>query len=154
MPRGRPPKPTTIAFLSGDPGRRRRYQTEPAPPDAPPVAPDFLDAIAKAEWDHTTAILKEMGLLSKADQSALACYCEAWSRYRNAVEQLNKFGAVILSPNKKYPMPSPWHSIMKSALKDIIAFSDRFGLTPSARARLAIEAKDTKADDKWSRLVG
>jgi P27 family predicted phage terminase small subunit len=118
-----------------------------------PECPSWLDDIAKAEWEHVVGVLREMNLLSVADQTALICYCNAWSRYRMAFEQVQKFGAVILSPNKKYPMPSPYQSIMERAEKDIMAWSDRFGLSPSARARLAVEPK-ANDDDKWKRIVG
>lgn len=154
--RGRPPKPTTIAILQGDPGKRRRYKIEPVAPDKEPVCPDWLDETAKAEWQHTVGVLRDMGLLSSADQTAIACYCEAWSRYRQAAENVQKYGAVILSPEKKFPMVSPYHSIMRTAMKDLLALSDRFGLTPSARARLGIDADkatDTE-NDKWRKLVG
>ena len=146
MPKGRPPKPTTLAWLQGDPSKRRRYQVEPMPPPEAPPCPDYLDDIAKAEWQRTIKTLGDMGLLTVADQTSLVCYCEAWSRYRKATEQVAKFGTVILSPEKKFPMVSPYLTIQRHALKDVLAFADRFGLSPSARARLAVEA-DGKGDD-------
>lgn len=152
MPRGRPPKPTTLSWLAGDPGKRKRYQTEPAAPEGLPEAPDYLGDVAKAEWDYTCKQLQDMGLLSRADRTALVCYVEAWARYREAHANVAKYGAVILSPNKNFPMPSPWHSVMRMALKDVLSLADRFGLSPSARARLSVKA-DNVSDSPFMKLV-
>ena len=152
MPRGRPPKPTTLKWLAGDPGKRARYQTEPPAPEGIPGAPEYLDPLAKEEWAYTCQQLKDMGLLSRADRTALVCYCEAWSRYRTAHANVAKFGPVILSPDKKYPLVSPWHSVMRQALKDVMALSIQFGLSPSSRARLSVKA-DNVSDSPFLKLV-
>jgi len=152
--RGRPPKPSVIAFLQGDPGKRRRYQVEPAAPDGPPSCPDHLDDVAKAEWFFICGVLKDMGLLSRADRTALTCYVEAWSRYRKALDHVQRFGAVILSPTKKYPMVSPYETVMRKALKDVMTFLTEFGLTPAARARMRVESRSETEGGKWKGLVG
>jgi P27 family predicted phage terminase small subunit len=155
MPRGRPPKPTTQHWLAGDPSKRKRYQIEPAPPQDEPGCPDWLDAVAKEQWDHTTGILRDMRLLSKADRTGLARYCQTWSMYCDARAKVAKAGTVILSPDKKFPMPSPWYTILKQCDKDLTAFEDRFGLNPSGRAKLAVDASlGAQSDPKWMRLIG
>ncbi len=73
-------------------------------------------------------VLADMSLLSRADTTALTCYCEAWSRYRRALDHVQRFGAVILSPNKKYPMVSPYESVMRKAHTDVMTFLTEFGL--------------------------
>ena len=95
--RGRPPVPKAINELRGDPGRRRRYEKEPEAPSGIPDCPEHLDNIAKAEWFATASILKDMGLLSRADRAALEMYCSAYSRYRKAAEHVAKYGEVILT---------------------------------------------------------
>ena len=82
--KGRKPKPTIVRQLEGNPGKRAINDREPVPPDGIPDCPEHLDDEARAEWFRTSKVLKEMGLLSKADRSALAAYCVAYSRWVEA----------------------------------------------------------------------
>lgn len=154
MTRGRQPKPETLAWLSGN--RKRIYKVEPNAPDGAPICPDYLDAIAKQEWIEITSILSEMGLLSKADKTAIEFYCESYSRFRKAQEMVVKVGAVILSPNQKVPMINPYHTILRQAEKDCTQLLLQFGLTPSARARMGqdIRNQHDKLDDPFAGLIG
>ena len=70
--RGRKPKPTLLKLREGNPGKRPINEHKPSPPDGMPACPDILDDEARAEWFRTTCVLKEMGLLSRADRAALA----------------------------------------------------------------------------------
>ncbi len=153
MPRGRPPKPTTLHFLNGDPSKTRRYRTEPPTLDGRPEAPEYLDDMAKKEWEAITTILADMNLLSRADRAALELYCGAYSRYRRAQEQVAKFGEVILSPNKKFPMPSPYATAMNSAFEQMRKMLIEFGLTPASRARMSLPVQEKKSGSKWAGLV-
>lgn len=148
MPKGRPPKPKILNDLRGDPGKRRRNAVEPEAPEGMPVCPDHLDEIAKQEWKSVTAHLKSMGLLSTADRSAIEMYCISYSRYRRAVENCQKYGDVILSPNKQVPMISPYSTIQNQAFEQCRKLLIEFGLTPSARARMRI-TDEKKTDSKW-----
>lgn len=80
MPRGRIPQPKVINDLRGDPGKRRRNTREPQPPKGWPEKPDHLDEIASKEWDSVCELLDEMGLLSRADKTAIEIYVQAYSR--------------------------------------------------------------------------
>ena len=81
------------------------------------MMPDHLDDIARQEWHEITTVLADINLLSKADHASLELYCISYSRYRRAAENVQKFGDVILSPNKKYPMISPWATVMNQAFE-------------------------------------
>jgi P27 family predicted phage terminase small subunit len=154
MPRGRPPKPATLHWLAGDPSKIRFKRPEPVPPEGIPKCPEHLDAVAKDEWEYTTKQLQDMGLLSLADRTALALYCECYSRYRNAADHVAKYGSVILSPNKKYPLVSPYETVMRKSLKDCHTWLIEFGLTPAARARMRVDVRDSGATSgKWKGLV-
>ena len=74
--RGRKPKPTLIRQLEGNPGKRPLNDREPIPPSGVPECPDILDDDGRAEWFRTAAVLSEMGLLSKADRSALVAQAQ------------------------------------------------------------------------------
>lgn len=153
MPRGRKAKPSTIAWLEGDAGRRRRYKVEPLPPEGQPVKPEHLDEIASAEWDQTIKLMADMGILSKADTTALILYVESYSRYRKAADQVAKYGSVMVAKKTGYVYVSPYVAVMNKSLKDCHSLLSEFGLTPAARARLSVKA-DAQPDNKWMNLVG
>ena len=60
MARGRPPKPTALKLLHGNPGKRPISDREPKPPKGETTCPKHLDATAKTEW-------KRIGLLLTTD---------------------------------------------------------------------------------------
>jgi P27 family predicted phage terminase small subunit len=136
--KGRKPKPTSIRLLEGNPGKRAINHREPQPPDGVPECPEFLDDVAKAEWFRTVTVLKEMQLLSRADRSALAGYCTAYSRWVEAEAQVKKFGAIVKSPEKGFPMKSPYLTVADQALETMRKFMVEFGLTPSSRSRIHV----------------
>ena len=144
--RGRKPKPTPLKLLEGNPGKRAVNDREPVPPDSIPDCPEFLDEEARAEWFRTVPVLRQMGLLSDADRSALAAYCTAYSRWVAAEKQVRQYGSVVLSPNKKFPMKSPYLTVADQAMETMRKFMVEFGLTPSSRSRIRVpddgDAKD------------
>ena len=136
--RGRKPKPTVLKLLEGNPGKRPLNEHEPPAPEGMPDCPDYLDDTARAEWDRTAQVLMEMGLLSRADRTALAAYCTAYSRWVKAEEQVRKYGAIVKSPEKGFPMKSPYLTVADQALETMRKLMVAFGLTPSSRSRIRV----------------
>ena len=65
-----------------------------------------------------------------------------------------KFGEVIVSPKSRYPMVSPYVTVLNKNLDTCRKMLLEFGLTPAARARMRIQIeKDTELKVKWSGLV-
>ena len=95
-----------------------------------------------------------MGLLSRADKTAIELYVQAYSRYRNAEENVRRFGEVIISPKNRYPMVSPYVSVLNKNLETCRKMLIEFGLTPAARARMRIQVeKEDELKVKWAGLV-
>ena len=145
--RGRKPKPTAIRAIEGNPGRRPLNSREPSPPDGVPDCPEFLDEEARAEWFRACAALKEMQLLSKADRTALAAYCTAYSRWMQAEDQVKRFGTIVKSPDKGFPMKSPYLTVADQAMECMRKFLVEFGLTPSSRSRIKVPRENGAADE-------
>src|SRR5436190_6730267 len=145
--RGRKPKPTSIRMLEGNPGKRALNDREPTPPQGVPDCPNYLDDEAKAEWFRTAKVLSDMGLLSLADRTALAAYCVVYSRWLKAEEQVKKFGSIVKSPEKGFPMKSPYLSVADQALDAMHKFMVEFGLTPSSRSRIRVPAGGQVKDE-------
>ena len=80
-----------IRELEGNPGKRPLNDREPTPPPGVPDCPEYLDDDARAEWFRTAGVLNEMGLLSRADRSALAAYGVLWLAMPKTGEQIEEF---------------------------------------------------------------
>ena len=145
--RGRKPKPTFLKVLDGNPGRRPLNDREPEPAQGIPVRPDWLDAEAQAEWDRVAQELSDMGLLTLADRAALCAYCTAWSRWVEAEAMVKKFGMIVKSPEKGFPMKSPYLSIADQALETMRKLMVEFGLTPSSRSRIRVPPGGDEIDE-------
>ena len=145
--RGRKPKPTILKVLDGNPGKRPLNDQEPCPSHGIPDQPDWLDAEAQAEWVRVTAELSDMGLLTLADRAALTAYCTAWSRWVEAEAMVKKFGTIVKSPEKGFPMKSPYLSIADQALETMRKLMVEFGLTPSSRSRIRVPPGGDEVDE-------
>lgn len=129
-------------------------------PSQIPAAPNFLDDVAKAEWERVVDDLFLSGRINSGDYSALAAYCESWSAYRRALaaaEYVQKEAVFdqrshrkkalgpVLKPNDKGDFTSP-HTILgvvNVARREYLRLAEQFGLTPKSRS--AIDAN--KAED-------
>ena len=145
--RGRKPKPSIKSTLEGNPGKRPRNGREPTPSAGIPRCPKHLDDEARAEWFRTSKVLKNMGLLTLADRSALAAYCVAYSRWVEAERMVKKFGMVVKTPEKGFPIKSPWLSIAEQSLETMRKLMVEFGLTPSSRSRIKVPEDGDAADE-------
>lgn len=150
--RGRKPTPTVLKIREGNPGKRSINEAEPTPPEGLPSCPDFLDAVAQEEWHRIASVLDEMGLLTKADRAALAAYCTAYSRWVAAEEQVAKYGTIVKSPDKGFPMKSPYLTVADQSMETMRKFLVEFGLTPSSRSRIKVMGKSA-AEDEFDAFV-
>jgi P27 family predicted phage terminase small subunit len=143
MPRGRKPIPTRLKEISGafDKDPQRRNDLEPVPPPGLPTCPDYLNDFAKAEWWHICDLLKQMGLLSTADESALIVYCQTWGEWRKAVDMVAKYGAwtVIKQGNGEVATKrTEFDRIRERTAEQLRRWLLEFGLTPSSRSRVQV----------------
>jgi P27 family predicted phage terminase small subunit len=91
--------------------------------------------------------LYHMGLLTDADVSPLAAYCQAYARWlttERAIavmaekDQLTR-GLMIKTTNGN-AVQNPLVGTSNKAASDMVRFASEFGLTPVARAHLALSA--------------
>jgi P27 family predicted phage terminase small subunit len=150
--RGRKPTPSAIHILRGLPGRRKPSADEPQPdPVVDLQPPDWLDASAQAEWTRVAPMLQRLGVLTESDVGALVGYCSAWATWKEATQQIRKWGMVLKDKDGGIPVVSPYVKIAHDALMHMRAFLVEFGMTPSSRARIHAPKKgvlDTPAS-KW-----
>lgn len=112
------------------------------------VCPDWLDDVAKAEFNRLVKELKKYNIISSIDISSLAVCCDAFSKWKQATEFVNKYGLLKIKENRhgeKTVENNP-------AIKDALRYGELYrkmtiecGLTPNARLRMAV--KDTNVTD-------
>ena len=150
--RGRKPKPTALKELEGNPGRRPLNKNEPKPGQKAPRCPSWLEEEAKKEWKRMSKLLEQMGLLTEMDMAAFAGYCQAYARWKEAEEFITQHGTMIRTPNG-YLQQVPQVSIAQTNLKIMLKFCEQFGLTPSARSRMAADGEPQREADPMELIL-
>lgn len=160
MTAGAKPQPTALRVLRGNPGKRPLPKNEPQPALAfeRPAPPSYLEGDAAAEWNRVVGDLVAMRMLATCDANVLAAYCVAFARWRAAERELavmsddRQCGLVVWSDNGR-PQQNPLIVTARNAAADMVRYAAEFGLTPSARARLAAGAFADEGSSKFSGLL-
>jgi P27 family predicted phage terminase small subunit len=142
--RGRKPKPTYLKLLNGNAGKRPLNEHEPEPAPAIPTPPAELCEDAKLEWERVAPLLHQLGTLSEIDRAALAAYCQAYGRWLKAERAVAIMGerdqltsGLMIKTTNGNPIQNPLVGIANRAMVDMVRYAAEFGMTPSARSRIA-----------------
>lgn len=137
--RGRPPTPTKLKLLRGNPGKRAINADEPEPPAASrlPGPPSYVAGEALAEWRRSGPKLLRLGLLTELDHQAFIAYCLAWGEFVDMEREISEGSRTITTSNKNQ-IPNPLLVVRNQALQRCVAFWGRFGMTPSDRSRVHV----------------
>jgi len=148
---GRKPKPTNLKKIEGNPGCRPLNGNEPRPTIGELKAPpEYLNEYAKKEWERLAPILHNMGLLTELDYTAFEAYCQSYSNYRQASEQLDKQG-LILTGRHGQTVKNPLNSIVNIYQQIMLKYLSEFGLTPSSRSKVTATQKRENKFSKYQR---
>jgi P27 family predicted phage terminase small subunit len=137
---GRPPKPSAVKRLEGNPGKRALPANEPEPDllnDLTP--PKDLPDEARAVWNELAPALRRAQLLTTLDRLALEQLCVAAAQHRIATRNIGDDRLIMKNAETGSLSPSPWVIIQSMAFKRAKALMDSFGMTPAARTRVAVE---------------
>lgn len=143
--RGPKPKPTALKLLEGT-RKDRVNQAEPHVIEGSPECPDHLDAVAKAEFRRMLGLLHASGVLSRADGTALALYCQTYSEWIAVRAEVAKKGRLIETTEgtwKINPLIEVAHKCKLLCLKTLV----EFGFTPSSRSRVTRVTAEVPQDD-------
>ena len=97
--------------------------------------PPELGLVARQEWDRIVGELISKGVLSSFDRGPLAAYCSAFALWIEAVEAVQKYGAMIKSPNG-YPSQSPYLATLNRQAEIMLRIACEFGFTLASRSRI------------------
>jgi P27 family predicted phage terminase small subunit len=95
-----------------------------------------LSEPAKAEWRRLAPELHRLGLLTVLDHTAFAAYCSSFARWVEADRLLQTEG-LLATGSTGNTIAHPLFKVATQSARDMIKAGAEFGLTPSARARLA-----------------
>jgi P27 family predicted phage terminase small subunit len=97
--------------------------------------PPELGPVARQEWDRIVGELTSLGVLSSFDRGPLAAYCTAYALWLEVTEAVQKYGAMIKSPNG-YPTQSPYLSTVNRQAEIMLRIASEFGFSPASRSRI------------------
>lgn len=143
------PKPAALKLITGRGHGRdaggRKVKTPPAFRRISPTAPKWLSPVAAAEWAKVVPELMRLDLLKEIDGPALATYCETWAEFVAATMELQAHGRLTIQANQG-EIPHPAVAIRRNAGRELRAWANQFGLTPSAEQALGKDGGDTDGD--------
>jgi P27 family predicted phage terminase small subunit len=110
-------------------------KNEPVFAQIEPEPPSFLSEFARVEWARICCLLRRAGLMTAADRAALAAYCQAYGRWKQAETELASMTLTVEYKNGAQ-IQNPLVAIANKAMADVVRFASEFGMTPSARSRV------------------
>lgn len=148
---GRPPKPTALKELQGNPGKRKLNSAEPKPApvvNAKPPSGSLPDV--RKFWRKYGPMLDKLGLLTEADLAALDLMSIHYAIAKAALaEMTDADGKLELTREddqgveRKHPMLQ----ILRDNSAAFRLYSVLFGLNPAARARLVVSEPEDDDDE-------
>ena len=110
-----------------------------------PLPPEYLNAVARAEWARIVPALEREGLVTHLDRANIAAYCQVYARICEAEAALAAEGTVITTPSG-IRRANPWCAILNTCLRQLSALSGQLGLSPSARTHVDITEEKRDRD--------
>jgi len=139
---GRPPKPTALKILEGNPGCRPLNENEPKPEIGMPEKPEWLkDDRALKLWEDLSGFLLPLGLLTKIDGIMFGMLCQSAVLYGEYTESLVSSAGYDVDELRKIS------AIANEHFKNMRVLSSLFGLSPSDRSRLHVTNTQKNEDD-------
>lgn len=155
--RGRKRKPLALQVAEGDTrniGRHKlaeRIASVPTSERGLPDCPRHLTGRARSAWNLLRAELEAMELDARADALALEAACVNYATSVRAHLAIEKHGEVIQDPIVSRDTgkiighrtrKNPWLTVREHAQRLLLSFCSEFGISPVARTRLSVKARD------------
>lgn len=162
---GPPKKPTQLKVFEGNPGHTpyldRKLDSEPMYPNAMPDKPEKMSREAARHWNELTREMSVSGVLKRVDKDALRQLCEDEVILTKAYDGMWKMAQKLKDKAKREGKTLPGGEILallstdtgaaamraiRDLGKSLVIQRREFGLTPSARARIIVEARERPQD--------
>jgi P27 family predicted phage terminase small subunit len=153
--RGRKPKATAEKEASGAYRKnpQRRNKTEPKPVRGRPVKPEHVESceVASAQWDELCSTLDAMNILTVADKSLLALYCQTYSEWSKLQHHVRENGCTIFNDKGNASQSAEAIQVHRYADR-LLKMMSELGLTPSSRSRIKTP-EQTEDEDPMAELL-
>jgi len=143
---GRPPKPTEMKRLAGNPGKRPLNESEPKPKPLQPHKPTHMMPAAARFWREHVPRLVELGVATEVDGPALAMMATHWALAWEANKTLKQDGLVVLDERgleRKHPLLQ----VLRDNSAAFRMYAGQYGLTASARVKLSVPEPEEGDED-------
>lgn len=115
--------------------------------------PKFLiDDVAKKEYKRLVKLLKEIDIIGDIDVNNIAMYCNAFSKYCDATEQLGEQGITVENADG-FTVENPLVNTQRKYAEECRKFAATCGLTLDSRLK-AGQAKVDRANRDIEELFG
>lgn len=133
---GRPPKPTKLKILEGNPGKRPLPENEPEP-TTPLVIPAIIaaDEAALAEWNRIVLSMPR-GFYADIDAVVLAICASAWVIWSQATAKIRLEG-LMADGSTGNRVAHPLLAVQRQQSEIILRCASQLGMGPAARVRLS-----------------
>lgn len=137
---GRKPKPTALKIRAGNPGKRALNDAEPKPAVGVIRAPrGMLEGEGARLWRQLAPMLRDLGVYTEADRTALAVMCQHYELAQEAWRTLREDGLIQVNAKSGAMMRHPAAAIYRENAQAFLRAAVEFGLTPSSRSKLSVE---------------
>jgi P27 family predicted phage terminase small subunit len=141
MPAGRPPKPTAIKELEGNPGKRRLNKAEPVVAKKLALTPPkHLSKGAKAIW-ITLASNMPYGVLTTVDEAVFASFCETEATRQGLQAAMDK-QPLMTTGSTGQLVVNPILKQINDQARLLVTLSAKLGFDPVSRRMLTVPTGD------------
>jgi len=110
-----------------------------------PKMPGWLNEGAREIWKKTLKAMKGYEILDRVDADVLAIYCDAMANYQRATGMVQDEGFVTENIQGTETVSAHVRAAQSYA-RIVLQYSEKLGLSVSARARLAKKIAEKKED--------
>lgn len=149
--KGRKPTSKRLRILKGTAKGAMKY-AEPRPAKGRWKAPSWLGKEGKEFHKKNFPLAKSMNSLTEIDRDTWFVLAQTYHRVRQCHSELDKDGLTITDSRgaiKKHPATA----VLNQLMTHYRALCDQFGLNPTGRERLGLEAPKTKEQIRRDRLM-
>ena len=109
--------------------------------------PAWLEPAAKKEWKRVVPQLLKIQVAGNLDLSAIAGYCQAFSKYQAVTKDLNGQSLLVLDPASGKLIENPLVKTQTTYAQEMRRFADMCGMSISARLK-ASAIQTNKVEDE------
>lgn len=112
--------------------------------------PEHLDDLAKEEYYRITELLVELPI-ADLDLSLVSTYCQTYSNYIKATEQIKTHGLVV--ETERGTKLSSYYTVQRDCTDRLISLSNKLGLSIDSRMKIMTPKNEVKEDDPFGDML-